>query len=224
MTLGHDELRRRVEAIPWFHEIDFGNGVRSDGATPEDVLRRQADVYFKDGVAGRTVIDIGCWDGFNSIEAARRGAARVLATDHFVWSEEGWGRREAFELARMHLAPEVEVLDIDVPEIRESTVGRFDLVLFCGVLYHLRDPLGALERMSAICDGVIVVETHLDAADIDRPAMIFYPGGELADDPTNWWGPNRACVTEFLGDVGFGRVEFTQHPVHPTRGIFHGYK
>jgi tRNA (mo5U34)-methyltransferase len=224
MTETKDELQRRVDGLPWFHEIDFGNGVRSSGATPHEVLRSQADVYFKDGLAGRTLIDIGCWDGFNSFEGARRGAARVLATDHFAWSGDGWGSRDSFELARQHLAPQVEVLDIDVSEIRESTVGRFDVVLFCGVLYHLRDPLGALAQVSGICDGTIVVETHLDAADVDRPAMIFYPGDELAGDPTNWWGPNQACVTAFLRDVGCRRVEFTPNPVHATRGIFHGYK
>ena len=224
MSGGDDQLQRRVDALPWFHEIDFGNGVRSSGATPHEVLRSQADVYFRDGLEGLTVIDIGCWDGFNSFEAVRRGAARVLATDHFAWSSAGWGSRESFELARSHLAPDVEVLDIDVSEIREDTVGRFDVVLFCGVLYHVRDPLGALERVSSICDRRIVVETHLDAADVDRPAMIFYPGGELADDPTNWWGPNEACVTAFLRDAGFTRVEFTRHPVHATRGVFHGHR
>jgi hypothetical protein len=54
--------------------------------------------------------------------------------------------------------------------------------------------------------------------------MIFSPAGELADDPTNKWGPVAACVTEFLHDVGFGRLEFTTHPVHTSRGVFHGYK
>jgi tRNA (mo5U34)-methyltransferase len=217
-------LADRVRALPWFHEIDFGDGLRSAGSTPLDVLRQQAALYFKDGVTGLSVIDVGCWDGFNSFEAMRRGASRVLATDHFAWSDSCWGARESFELARAHLAPEVEVLDIDVLDITEATVGRFDVVLFCGVLYHLRDPLGALERMSALCDRTIVVETHLDALEYDRPMMVFYPGRELADDPTNWWGPNPACVIAMLQSAGFGRVEYTEHPVHETRGIFHAHR
>jgi tRNA (mo5U34)-methyltransferase len=224
MTTPDTRLREQIDALPWFHEIDFGKGIVSPGATPLSVLEAQAAVYFADGVEGQTVIDVGCWDGFNSFEAMRRGARRVLATDHFAWSEQCWGARESFELARAHVAPDVDVLDIDVPDITETTVGRFDVVLFCGVLYHLRDPLGALERMSAICNRTIVVETHLDAVGDDRPAMIFYPGRVLADDPTNWWGPNPACVTAMLQSVGFGRVQYTQHPVHDTRGIFHGYR
>ena len=218
------ELRERVSSLPWHHEIDFGHGVRSPGNTPLGVLRPQAEIYFKNGVTGQSVIDVGCWDGYNSFEAKRRGAARVLATDHFAWSDACWGSRESFELARAHLAPDVEVMDIDVDEIAPETVGTFDVVLFLGVLYHLRHPFAALERMASVCGKTIVVESHLDALDVDRPAMIFYPTNELANDPTNWWGPNASCVTAMLKDVGFATVEYTQHPVYPTRGIFHGYR
>ena len=54
--------------------------------------------------------------------------------------------------------------------------------------------------------------------------MVFYPGRELANDPTNWWGPNSACVTAMLRDSGFARVEYQQHPRYPDRGIFHAYR
>jgi tRNA (mo5U34)-methyltransferase len=219
-----DALQERVDAFQWHHEIDFGHGVRSPGLTTADVLQRQADLYFKDSIRGLSVIDVGCWDGFNSFEAKSRGAARVLATDHFAWSEQCWGSRDAFELAREHLAPDVEVMDIDLLQITPETVGVFDVVLFCGVLYHLRNPFAALEHVSKVCGKTIVVESHLDALDLDRPAMIFYPTNELANDPTNWWGPNVACVTSMLRDVGFKRVEHAQHPVYPNRGIFHGHR
>jgi tRNA (mo5U34)-methyltransferase len=67
-------LRAEVDALPWFHEIKA------------EVLALEANSYFKDGVEGLTVLDVGCWDGFNSFEARRRGAERVLATDHYVWA------------------------------------------------------------------------------------------------------------------------------------------
>ncbi len=219
-----ESLQELVDTLPWHHQIDFGGGVLTPGMTPLDVLDQQAEIYFKDGVAGLSVIDVGCWDGYNSFEARRRGAARVLATDHFAWSPDCWGDRRAFELARERLAPEVEVMDIDLPEITPEAVGVFDVVLFLGVLYHLRHPFAMLEHISRVCGTFIVVETHLDALDLDRPAMIFYPTNELANDPTNWWGPNPACVRAMLLDVGFPRVEYAPHPVHPNRGIFHGYR
>lgn len=215
------ELQQEVDALPWHHEIDFGSGVRTPGKTTLDVLLKQADVYFKDGLAGMSLIDIGCWDGFNSFEAWRRGASRVLATDYFAWSDQCWGDRASFELAREHLAPEVEVLEIDLPDITPESVGMFDVVLFLGVLYHLRHPFATLEEITRICRKTLVVETHLDALHLDRPAMIFYPTNELAGDHTNWWGPNPACVRAMLEDLGF-TVEYTEHPVYPNRGIFHG--
>lgn len=215
-------LNERVMALPWFHELEL-DGVLTPGPVKRDVLEAQADVYFKDGVTGSTVLDVGCWDGFNSFDAHRRGAARVLATDHLVWHD-GSGSREAFELARAHLAPSVEVLDIDLSDISPATVGTFDHVLFCGVLYHLRNPLLGLEQAASVCDKTLVVETIIDAANLGRPGMVFYPNAEFADDPSNWWGPNPACVEAMLLTVGFRQVEFTPHPIHKRRGIFHAHR
>ena len=127
-----------------------------------------------------------------------------------------------FELARSHLAPSVEVMDIDIADLTPERVGRFDIALFAGVLYHLRHPLITLEQIARLAD-MLIVETWLDARDQERPMMVFYPGSELANDHTNWWGPNRACVEAMLRDVGFPGVAFTPHPVYPERGIFHAY-
>ena len=216
------ELQRLADALPWFHQIDFGDGVLAPGKTTIDVLRDQARVYFRAGVKEKSVLDIGCRDGFNSFEAYRLGARRVLATDHFGGAPTG--RREAFELARAHLAPGVEARDLDIPDLTVASVGQFDIVLFCGILYHLRHPFHALERNQPSCSRDVDRRTHMDALDESRPSVIFYPNAELANDPTNWWGPNEACVTAMLNDVGFRRVEFTPHPRYPTRGIFHAHR
>jgi tRNA (mo5U34)-methyltransferase len=170
-----------------------------------------------------SVLDVGCIDGFNSFEAERRNAKRVLATDHHVWHFGGRDRR-SFEIARSALRSRVEVMDIDLPDLVPEKVGHFDVVLFCGVFYHLRNPFAALERLAPVATSLMVVETHMDALDEARPAMIFYPGAEINDDPTNWWGPNRPCVEAMLRDVGFARVEFTPHPRCWDRGIFHAFR
>jgi tRNA (mo5U34)-methyltransferase len=214
-------LRERIHALTWFHQIDFGEDLVSPGMIPLETLRKQADVYFRDGIAGRTFLDIGCWDGFNSIEASRRGASRVLATDHLVWSEGYGNRRAAFDLARARLAPSIEAMDIDLPDLTVERVGTFDIVLFAGVLYHLRHPLLALERLAPLAKETFILETHLDARWMPRPAMVFYPGREQDNDPTNWWGPNRACVEAMLRDVGFAEIRYTRNPAARRRGIFH---
>ena len=220
-----DGLAAAVAALSWHHQIDFGNGLLSAGNTKLPVLRAQSQIYFAaDIVRGKTFLDIGCWDGYNSFEAHRRGASRVLATDHFAWSSACWGDRRAFELARAHLAPSVEMLDIDLPELTEERVGLFDVVLFAGVFYHLRHPFAALERIARLATECLIIETHIDAIDVPRPAMIFYPGAELANDPTNWWGPNPACVEAMLRDVGFSHVESHLHPMYANRGIFRAHR
>jgi predicted RNA methylase len=76
------DLQQAVTRLRWFHSIDFGDGIVSQGSIPLAVLLAQADIYFPHSLKGRTFLDIGCWDGFNAIQALRRGAKRVLATDH----------------------------------------------------------------------------------------------------------------------------------------------
>lgn len=214
-------LAQEIARFAWFHSIDFGNGLIAKGQIPLAVLKVQADLYFPPVLTGKSVLDIGAFDGYNSFEAYSRNARRVLATDHFAWAQ--GETREAFDFARVRLAPAVEALDIDVPDLSPERIGTFDIVLFAGVLYHLRDPLQALERIARLVEDTLIVETHLDAQDVNRPAMIFYPGSELNGDPTNWWGPNASCVTAMLHDVGFATVTHTPHPVcGPVRGIFHG--
>jgi tRNA (mo5U34)-methyltransferase len=114
-------------------------------------------------------------------------------------------------------------MDIDVPDLTPARVGQFDIVLFAGVLYHLRHPLLGLETVARLTNSMLIVETHLDALDQAQPMMVFYPG-EFGNDNTNWWGPNRPCVEAMLRDVGFPQVEFTRHPMIPNRGIFHCMK
>jgi tRNA (mo5U34)-methyltransferase len=94
------------------------------------------------------------------------------------------------------------VLDLD-----PSDLGRFDLVLFLGVLYHMRHPLLALEKVASVTGGQLIVETAVDCTWTRRPAAAFYPHHGLTTDPTNWWGPNPEAVVGMLRAAGFERVE-----------------
>ncbi len=209
-----------IRSWPWWHSIDLGNGLMTRGG-PLESQTAMADVIFSASVKGKSVIDIGCWDGFFSIEAARRGARRVLATDDYVWRMKFGTRRQTEIAARLAAPSVITVKQIDVFDIAPKTVGKHDVVLFFGVLYHMRHPLLALEKAASVCSELLIVETHLDAMNEARPAMIFYPGRELANDPTNWWGPNIACVEAMLRDQGFLSIRYTPRPGMPNRGIFH---
>lgn len=160
-----------------------------------------------DDLTGSSVLDIGAWDGFFSFAAERRGAQRVLATDSFCWDGGGWGTKAGFDLARRALNSKVEDKRIEVIDLSPDTVGVFDVVLFLGVLYHMKHPLLALERVASVTRTQLIMQTQVDMLAVARPAMAFYPGTELNGDPTNWVGPNPAAVVAMLQLVGFTRVE-----------------
>jgi tRNA (mo5U34)-methyltransferase len=196
-----EALKQAVAAVQWWHTIDLGNGVVTAGGDPTPA--RLPELQIPHDLTGLTVLDIGAWDGFFAFEAERRGARRVLATDSFCWGQGGWGTKAGFELARQALGSHVEDLDIDPLELSPDRIGTFDLVFCFGVLYHMRHPLLALERIFS----VTALQTHVDLTSIERPAIAFYPGTELNNDPTNWCGPNPAAVMAMLRTVGFTEVK-----------------
>jgi tRNA (mo5U34)-methyltransferase len=207
------ELQAGADALRWYHTIDLGNGVVTRGV--DNSPERLARVRLPDDLTGRAVLDVGAWDGFFSFEAERRHASRVLATDYYVWHGAGWGTgrgKAGFEFARAALSSHVQDMDVDVMDLSPERVGVFDVVLFLGVLYHLKDPLRALERVASVSGGLLVLETVVDMVGISRPAAAFYPERELNDDPTNWWGPNHAAVVGMLRTVGFARVDVITPP------------
>jgi len=198
------QLRKRVDEIPWFHTMDLGHGIRTNGKY--DPSRKLARYGIPEDLSGKSVLDVGAWDGFYSFEAERRGAARVLATDSFVWQGKNWGTKEGFELARSVKDSHVEDKTIDVMDLSPEAVGTFDLVLFLGVLYHVKDPFGAIERVASVCHDHCILETHVDLVHVRRPAIAMYRWLELDKDPTNWFGPNPAAVINMLYAAGFRRV------------------
>jgi tRNA (mo5U34)-methyltransferase len=197
-------LLDEINDITWFHRIDLGNGLTTPGL--DDTRTKLDQVQLPKSLHGLSVLDIGAWDGFFSYECERRGAKRVVAVDKVVWHLPQIGKR-GFELARRVLGSRVEDVELEVLDISPERLGTFDLVLFLGVLYHMRHPLLALERVASVAGNQLILETHVDLNEIDRPAMAFYPGEELNNDGSNWFGPNRAAVEAMLRLVGFRKIE-----------------
>jgi tRNA (mo5U34)-methyltransferase len=220
--LSPDEIRARADKLgPWFHNIDLG-GIKT---APEHFLGDYPSIKWQGfahaipaDLTGRTVLDIGCNGGFYAIEMKRRGAARVVAVDS-----------DADYLAQARFAAGVLGLDIEFREHSVYDVGalgeRFDLVLFMGVLYHLRHPLLALDLIREhVCRDMLVFQSMQRGSAEAGPVNEDYPFGETAvfdrpdwpklhfvedryaRDPTNWWVPNRACAEAMLRASGF-RIE-----------------
>jgi tRNA (mo5U34)-methyltransferase len=211
--MAKDEIQAEAAKISWFHSLDLGHGIVTRGY--DDSPGKLPTLGIPDDLSGKTVLDVGAWDGFFSFEAERRGAERVLATDFFCWGGGGWGTKKGFELARRALNSKVDDCEIDVLDLSPEKVGTFDLVLFLGVLYHMRHPLLCLEKVASVTakGGMVIVETHVDLLHLKRPALAFYPDRELNNDPTNWFGPNPAAVEGMLRTVGFRKiVAYSQVP------------
>jgi tRNA (mo5U34)-methyltransferase len=200
-----DPLREEVERIRWFHTIRLRDDLVTPGLEP-DTPQKLGRMGLPADLSGRSVLDVGTWDGFFAFEAERRGAARIVATDHHAWNAPGWGDA-GFRCAHRAFGSEVEGQDVDVLDHTPERLGTFDVVLFLGVLYHMRHPLLALERMAAMTRELLVLETHVESLGVRRPLAAFYPGAELDGDDSNWWGPNLSAVEALLRAAGFARVE-----------------
>ncbi|MDB5590874.1 TIGR04290 family methyltransferase [Enterovirga sp.] len=220
-----EEIRRRAEQLgPWFHNIDLGGVWTAPGHFlgdyPNVKFQGFAHVLPAD-LTGKSVLDIGCNGGFYAMEMKRRGAARVLGIDF----DEDY-------LAQARFAAEVKGYDIEFAQLSVYDVAalgeRFDLVVFMGVLYHLRHPLLALDlihehvagdlllfqsmqRGSAEIDAVPEDADFFDQAMFDRPGYprMHFIEKSYAGDPTNWWAPNAACSAAMLRSAGF---EILEHP------------
>jgi tRNA (mo5U34)-methyltransferase len=216
VTVPVENLRERAAAISWFHRIELPGGVVTQGVV--DPSRALPRLQLPDDLTGKTVLDVGAWDGFYSFECARRGAVRVLATDSYSWDGSSWGRRDGFLLARQALGLEGLVDDqlIDVMDLAPEKVGGpFDVVLLLGVLYHLTDGISALERVAGCCRELLVLETETALGWLPYPAARIHPGRELNNDPTNWYQYNEAALRGLLARVGFGDVTVVfRTPLH----------
>ena len=214
-----DGLARRIEALsPWFQNMDLGGHWTAPdhflGNYPSDKFRRFADALPGD-LTGRTVLDIGGNAGFYAIEMKRRGAERVVGIDE-----------DERYLAQARLACETTGCEVDLHRLSVYDVARlgerFDVVLFLGVLYHLRHPLLALDLIHAHVSRDMLVFQSLqrgsaEVAELDEDygfeeANVFHHPGfprlhfverEYAHDWTNWWIPNRACAEAMLRAAGF---------------------
>jgi tRNA (mo5U34)-methyltransferase len=234
-TLTKDEIKRRAEALgPWFHNIVL-NGVPT---APDHFLGDYPAVKWKtfadaipQNLTGKSVLDIGCNGGFYSIEMKRRGAERVLGVD---FDDE--------YLAQARFAAAVTGSDIEFRKLSVYDVGalgeRFDVVLFMGVLYHLRHPLLALDLIHEhVANDLLVFQSmqrgskevepikenplFWEVEQFDRPGYpkLHFIERRYADDPTNWWVPNRACAEAMLRSAGFAILNHPEDEVYVCRRV-----
>ena len=190
--------------------MDLGGGIWTNGHY--DPTRTLPRLKLPKRLDGRTVLDVGAWDGFYSFEMERRGAAKVLATDHFCWGGNGWATQDGFNLAREALGSKVEDEHLDVLDLSPEAVGgTYDIVLFLGVLYHLPNPLLALERVRSVVGGMLVLETEVDLPPVHQaPSRRVLPRHRAQQRPDELVGAQRPRRPRDARGVGFRRAEVVE--------------
>ena len=171
--LSNAEIQQRIDRIHWYHEFDFGGGLRAEVNTPDAHSHRALWRFIQSELdkikfSQKSVLDIGCWDGYWSFYAEQRNAARVLATDD---SGQNWTGTAGFNLARELLRSSVESnLNLSVYDLQ--TLGtKFDIILCLGVFYHLYDPFYAFAQIRHCChpDSIVIIEGDVFFGLIDSP-------------------------------------------------------
>ena len=199
-TLTLQQKQVLVNKVPyWWHTIDLGDGIVTPGFTRPEVHQLRSSVI-PENLKGKSVLDIGAWDGYYSFECEKRGA-KVTAIDNYQHRR----KRKGFDTAKKILNSRVKHYKMDMYDLPKMK-KRFDIVLFFGVLYHLKYPLKALEIIHSKTIDLLVLESHYIKTKTKDPVMRFYPKDELSTDPTNWWGPNIQCIKDMLKVVGFKRI------------------
>ena len=217
------------QLAPWFHNIDLAGIQTAPDHFLGDYPQRHWQTFERalpSHLDGRSVLDVGCNAGFFSLRMKERGAGRVVAID----ADERY-------LSQARLAAEVAGADIEFRHLDVYDVAqlgeRFDLVLFLGVLYHLRYPLLALDLLHRhVVGDLLLFQTMMRGSEHVGPVEPDYPFSErqvfdrpdyprmhfvearYAGDPTNWWVPNRACAEAMLRSAGFRILD------HPAPEVF----
>jgi len=236
------DVQRAANAITWFHSIDLGDGVVTTGASGPQLAD---DLFPPDGGqerprhrrVGRVLL----------VPARTERGLRVVALDHYAWGVDIAARgaywtecaaagtlpdqsrdltdfwrpelpgRRGFDFAAGVLGSAVEPVLADFATADLSELGTFDVVLYLGVLYHMKEPLTCLERLRSVMDEVAVIETqavHLQHME-DESILQFYAGGELNHDYGNWYVPTLTGLHALCRAAGFSSVTTVQGPPSP---------
>jgi tRNA (mo5U34)-methyltransferase len=212
--MSNDSLRHQIAALEWCHPLELdGIQTRPQWYVRRRFARRLKFLQIPNDLTGKSVLDVGTWDGFFAFECERRGAARVVAIDSFAWDRYG---KQGFLLAHDVLKSKVEHRRMAAEEIDAGVVGRFDLVLFLGVLYHLRSPISVLDRLRSVTAGTLICETHalVPAFHESYPLITFFPGDglELGLPRELCAIPTIECLVQMLRAAQFSRIDVKHTP------------
>jgi tRNA (mo5U34)-methyltransferase len=209
-----DAERVRDSVRLWFHTFALAPGIYTRGIARDHGYR--LGVLGADRFAGRSVLDVGAFDGFYSFLAEARGARRVVAVDNQQYVD--WVRARfgitleggaGFRAIAGLVGSRVEYRRMDALDLHELA-ERFDVVLCFGILHRVTDPISLLRALADVLAprGEIVLETYGSSLPADAPAIeVHEPGAVYAGDDFVYWGFSTEGLRRLARIVGLDEIE-----------------
>lgn len=216
-----EDWHQRLSKQGWWHSFELPDGTLVEGVNSLEAQKaRIAQFPIPADLTGKRALDIGAWDGWFTFELERRGAD-VVAIDR--WDN------PRFREMHAALGSRAEYRQMNVYDLDPAKLGRFDVVLFLGVLYHLKHPLLALERVCSVTDDFAAVESFaltdrfLPGMQVEEHSLLrFFERDEFGGQFDNWFAPTPRCLVEMCRTAGFARAELAS--VHDYGAVVACYR
>lgn len=200
-----------LNSIKWWHRIELEPGLYTPGEVhhgPDGSNYAEERFGLPSDLTGKSILDVGAWDGYFSFASEKRGASRILAVDVPLEKGGNWGATKGFKFAKDYLKSKVEFKECSVDNL-ESLGEKFDIVLQYGVLYHLENLIPALKSTFNVTKEYSLIETALLPPNMNNNpdlSLVAFLNGYSGDN-SNYWYPNITAMNNMLNYVGYKKVE-----------------
>ncbi|HEX3109786.1 MAG TPA: methyltransferase domain-containing protein [Thermoanaerobaculia bacterium] len=203
------ELEQRLEGYNFYHTIpvtDRLSTAGTHGADPNMVTALGTDL------TGKRVLDVGCRDGLYSFLAEKLGASEVIGIDNDL-------SRGAVDVLIPHFGSAVRMHEMNLYDLTPGQFGKFDVLIFADVLYHLRYPFRAFQVLRDVANpgATLIVKTGLFMGSEDL-AILYCPIGlDSPYEPTSCTFFNRKGLVDSLTSLGWRTTSLTLSRVRKNR-------
>ncbi len=208
-------LKEKAKKYNWYQSIPLGDGVVTDGETGESETDKIKLMDLPVDLTGKSVLDIGCNEGFYSFEFEKRGASKIIAVDKSPKA------KEKFEFVKSVFNSKVDFLSTDVLSLKKKELGRFDYVLFLAVFHHLKFPMQVLDRVFDLTENIAFLE-FVEAVPLEHPELSALVR-KMSKKGHLHMLPTKNFILEILEQTGFSKVEVLgthrDHELKPARKV-----